>query len=70
PTKHGSKTPPDAVENFSQQFSATQKQTEAVKHILPWRAVAAGGSTSACSSLRAASCVRPYSPATSAAALS
>ncbi|KAL1277248.1 hypothetical protein QQF64_023921 [Cirrhinus molitorella] len=25
----------DAVENFAQQFSAAQKQSEAIKHILP-----------------------------------
>ncbi len=31
----------DAVENFAQQFSAAQKQTEAIRHILPWRAAAA-----------------------------
>ncbi|KAL0173673.1 hypothetical protein M9458_029641, partial [Cirrhinus mrigala] len=32
----------DPVENFAQQFSAAhKKQTEAVKHILPWRAAAA-----------------------------
>ncbi len=31
----------DAVENFAQQFSAAQKQTEAIRHILPRRAAAA-----------------------------
>ncbi len=31
----------DAVENFALQFSAAQKQTEAIRHILPWRAAAA-----------------------------
>ncbi|KAL1256765.1 hypothetical protein QQF64_012310 [Cirrhinus molitorella] len=31
----------DAVENFAQQFSAAQKQSEAIKHILPRRAAAA-----------------------------
>ncbi|KAL0189943.1 hypothetical protein M9458_017042, partial [Cirrhinus mrigala] len=31
----------DAVENFAQQFSATQKQTEAIKHVLPRCAAAA-----------------------------
>ncbi len=31
----------DAVENFAQQFSAAQKQTEAIRHILPQRAAAA-----------------------------
>ncbi len=31
----------DAVENFAQQFSAAQKQTEAIMHILPRRAAAA-----------------------------
>ncbi len=30
-----------AVENFAQQFSAAQKQTEAIRHILPRRAAAA-----------------------------
>ncbi|KAI2655852.1 Acetyl-coenzyme A carboxylase carboxyl transferase subunit beta [Labeo rohita] len=42
----------DTVENFSQQFSAAQKQTEAIRHILPWRAAAA------CLSLGAAPCLR------------
>ncbi len=27
----------EAVEDFAQQFSAAQKQTEAFRHILPWR---------------------------------
>ncbi len=27
----------DTVEGFAQQFSAVQKQTEAIQHILPWR---------------------------------
>ncbi len=31
----------DAVENFAQQFSAAQKQTEAIRHILPRHAAAA-----------------------------
>ncbi len=31
----------NAVENFSQQFCAAQKQTEAIRHILPHRAAAA-----------------------------
>ncbi len=31
----------DAVENFAQQFSAAQKQTEAIRYILPRRAAAA-----------------------------
>ncbi|CAM4640296.1 unnamed protein product [Leuciscus chuanchicus] len=31
----------DAVENFAQQFSAVQKQTEAIRHILPRRPAAA-----------------------------
>ncbi len=31
----------DAVENFAQQCSAAQKQTEAIRHILPRRAAAA-----------------------------
>ncbi|RXN21499.1 interferon-induced very large GTPase 1-like protein [Labeo rohita] len=31
----------DAVENFAQQFSAAQKQTEAIRHILPRRPAAA-----------------------------
>ncbi len=31
----------DAVENFAQQFSAAQKHTEAIRHILPRRAAAA-----------------------------
>ncbi|KAL0165845.1 hypothetical protein M9458_037689, partial [Cirrhinus mrigala] len=31
----------DAVENFAQQFSAAQKQTESIRHILPRRAAAA-----------------------------
>ncbi len=31
----------DAVEKFAQQFSAAQKQTEAIRHILPRRAAAA-----------------------------
>ena len=31
----------DAVESFAQQFSAAQKQTEAIRHILPRRAAAA-----------------------------
>ncbi|KAL1261454.1 hypothetical protein QQF64_006719 [Cirrhinus molitorella] len=31
----------DAVENFAQQFSAAQKQSEAIKRILPRRAAAA-----------------------------
>ncbi len=31
----------DAVENFAQQFSTAQKQTEAIRHILPRRAAAA-----------------------------
>ncbi len=31
----------DAVESFAQQFSAAQKQTEAIKHIMRWRKPAA-----------------------------
>ncbi len=31
----------DAVECFALQFSVAQKQTEAIRHILPWRAAAA-----------------------------
>ncbi len=31
----------DAVESFAQQFSAAQKQTEAIKHIIRWRKPAA-----------------------------
>lgn len=31
----------DAVKNFGLQFSAVQKQTEAIKHILPWWPTAA-----------------------------
>ncbi|MGL5500031.1 MAG: hypothetical protein ACRDCK_02595 [Plesiomonas shigelloides] len=30
----------DTVEDFAQQFSAVQKQTEAISHILPWREAA------------------------------
>jgi len=37
----------DAVENFAQQFSAVQKQTEAIKHILPRRSAAASNPPSA-----------------------
>ncbi|KAI2668377.1 ORF V: Enzymatic polyprotein [Labeo rohita] len=40
----------DTVEDFAQQFSAVQKQTEAIKHILPRRDIP---STSVCSSPRA-----------------
>ncbi len=31
----------DAVKNFAQQFSAVQKQSEAISHILPWRSAVA-----------------------------
>lgn len=31
----------DMVESFAQQFSAAQKQSEVMKHILPWRPAAA-----------------------------
>ncbi|KAL0176422.1 hypothetical protein M9458_028752, partial [Cirrhinus mrigala] len=27
----------DTIEDFAQRFSAVQRQTEAIKHILPWR---------------------------------
>ncbi len=37
----------DAVENFAQQFSVAQKQTEAIKHILPRRPAAASTQSSA-----------------------
>ncbi len=51
----------EAVEDFAQQFSAAQKQTEAFRHILPRRSAAvstptAGCSPSACSSPKAPSC--------------
>ncbi len=39
----------DAVESFAQQFSAAQKQTEAIKHILPRRPAAASTQSSAAS---------------------
>ncbi len=51
----------DAVENFAQQFSAAQKQTEAIRHILPRRAAAA-------STQPPAPCRRPRSRAADAAA--
>ncbi len=65
----------DAVENFAQQFSAAQKQTEAIRHILPLACScclhpAAGGSASVYSSPRAAPCRRPRSRAADAAASS
>ncbi|KAL0172912.1 hypothetical protein M9458_033223, partial [Cirrhinus mrigala] len=31
----------EAMEDFAQQFSTVKKQTEAIKHILPWRATSA-----------------------------
>ncbi len=37
----------DTVENFAQQFSVAQKQTEAIKHILPRRPAAASTQSSA-----------------------
>ncbi len=51
----------EAVEDFAQQFSAAQKQTEAFRHILSRRSAAvssptAGCSPSACSSPKAPSC--------------
>ncbi len=58
----------DAVENFAQQFSAAQKQTEAIRHILlppPGRR-----SASVYSLPRAAPCRRPRSRAADAAASS
>ncbi len=62
----------DAVENFAQQFSAAQKQTEAIRHILPRRAAAASTRppASVYSSPRAAPCRRPRSRAADAAASS
>ncbi len=64
----------EAVEDFAQQFSAAQKQTEAFRHILPRRSAAvssptAGCSPSACSSPKAPSCglhVRSSSATTAA----
>ncbi len=52
----------DAVENFAQQFSAAQKQTEAIRHILPRRAAAASTRPlprSRCISLQPSSAVEP-----------
>ncbi len=54
----------EAVEDFAQQFSAAQKQTEAFRHILPRRSAAVstpppGCSPSVCSSPRAPSCLPP-----------
>ncbi len=51
----------EAVEDFAQQFSAAQKQTEAFRHILPRRSAAVSTpppacSPSVCSSPRAPSC--------------
>ncbi len=45
----------DAVENFAQQFSAAQKQTEAIRHILPRRAAAASTRPRSCAADAAAS---------------
>ncbi len=46
----------DAVENFAQQFSAAQKQTEAIRHILPRRAAAASTRPRSRAADAAASC--------------
>ncbi len=39
----------EAVEDFAQQFSAAQKQTEAFRHILPRRSAAVSSPTAGCS---------------------
>ncbi|CAM4542713.1 unnamed protein product [Leuciscus chuanchicus] len=57
----------DAVESFAQQFSAAQKQTEAIRHILPRRPAAASTRSSEADPLPARRRGRPSAAASTPA---
>ncbi len=58
----------EAVEDFSHQFSAAQKQTEAFRHILPWRSAAVSTPLPAAAPPSARHLGRPPAASTSAPA--